>query len=318
METTHVPVLLDECLEYLVPPAGGGLMVDATLGEGGHAEAFLSRYPELRYIGVDADRVMQGRARERLAGFGDRVRYVNAFFDEFFEGYGEGEGKAGIVLFDLGMSMFHFRESRRGFSLHDEESLDMRLNAETGRTASDLVNALDSGSLEKILRDYGEEPFSGRIARTIVESRSASRITTAGTLAEIVRRAVPAKFRNGRTHPATRTFQALRIAVNDELGRIERGLFAAVSALAVGGTIGVISFHSLEDRIVKLAFKSLFREGDEEESRFSPRYSEPISRNTERARLEPVVKKPIVPGADESRRNPASRSAKLRVARRVR
>ncbi len=316
METVHVPVLLDECLEWLVPRDGRGLMVDGTLGEGGHAEAFLSKYPELRYVGVDADAEMQGRARERLGGFGDRVRYVNAFFDEFFESYGEGEERIEVVLLDLGISMFHFRESRRGFSIHDDESLDMRLNADTGRTASDLVNELDRDSLETILRDYGEEPFAGRIARCIVEGRHRSRIETAGRLAEIVREAVPAKFRGGRIHPATRTFQALRIAVNDELGRIERALFAAASALAPGGLIGVISFHSLEDRIVKFAFRSMFRDTDDEESRYSPRYARPISLNKERPRLEAVVKKPIVPGAEETRRNPASRSSKLRIARR--
>lgn len=292
-------------------------MVDATLGEGGHAEAFLKRYPGLSYIGVDADATMQERARERLMDFGERVRYVNAFYDDFFEEYREGTEKPGIILFDLGMSMFHFRESGRGFSFHDDEALDMRLDPRTGRTASDLVNSLDERALAKLLRDYGEEPFPGRIASAIVRERSRVRIGTAGRLAEIVRQACPGRFRDTRIHPATRTFQALRIAVNDELGRIERALFMAVDCLIPGGIIAFISFHSLEDRIVKLAFRSLAKPASEEEAAFKARYSQPIYRKTEDPVLELVFRKPIIPGADEVARNPASRSAKLRLARKV-
>ncbi len=320
MEIVHVPVLLEEVLAHLAPPRPDALMVDATLGEGGHAEAFLSRYPRLRYLGVDADAEIQAKARERLAPYGDRIRFARSYYDEFFrefrkEAEGGKEARPGLILFDLGVSMFHFKESGRGFSLQGDEPLDMRLDRTTGRTASDLVNEQDERSLEKIFRDYGEEPFSGRIARTIVEERGKSPFATAGRLAETIRRAVPQKFRHGRIHPATRCFQALRIAVNDELGRAERALLDAVEVLDFGGTIGVITFHSLEDRLVKTVFRALSRPGGDPEG-FIPGSGPPISMKRGPL-LELVIRKPIAPGAAETARNPASRSAKLRVARRV-
>lgn len=320
MEIAHVPVLLEEVLAFLVPSGEDVLMVDATLGEGGHADAFLSRYPGLRYLGVDADAEIQAKARERLAPYGDRIRFVHGYYDEFFSEYRrnveEGrEERPGLILFDLGVSMFHFRESGRGFSLQGDEPLDMRLDRSTGRTASELVNELDERSLERIFRDYGEEPFSGRIARVIVEERGKSPFSTSGRLAETIRRAVPRKFQHGRIHPATRCFQALRIAVNDELGRVERALADAVAALAIGGLIGVISFHSLEDRIVKQAFRALSRPVYAAEG-LKPGEGEPIGMDRG-ASLELLTKKPVAPGAEEIERNPASRSAKLRVARRL-
>ena len=320
MEAVHVPVLLEEVLSHLVPAREDGLMVDATLGEGGHADAFLSRYPRLRYVGVDADADIQARARKRLAPYGDRVRFAHGYYDDFFREYRKNveegsEERPGLILFDLGVSMYHFRESGRGFSLQGDEPLDMRLDRTTGRTASDLVNELDERSLEKIFRDYGEEPFSGRIARTIVEERGKSPVASSCRLAEIIRRAVPQKFRYGRIHPATRCFQALRIAVNDELGRAERALSDAVGILEYDGIIGVISFHSLEDRIVKNTFRSLSRREEKTED-FMPTPLSPIPRIREPV-LELIVKKPITPSARELAENSASRSAKLRVARRL-
>jgi 16S rRNA (cytosine1402-N4)-methyltransferase len=320
VEIAHVPVLLEEVLAQLVPTGEDIVMVDATLGEGGHADAFLSRYPRLRYVGVDADAEIQGKARERLAPYGDRIRFVHGYYDEFFSGFRkdveEGrEGRPGLILFDLGVSMFHFRESGRGFSLQGDEPLDMRLDCTTGRTAADLVNELDRIELERIFRDYGEEPFSGRIARVVVEERGKTPFATSGRLAETIRQAVPQKFRYGRIHPATRCFQALRISVNDELGRVERALGDAVASLDVGGLIGVISFHSLEDRIVKQAFRALSRPVYAAEG-FKPGQESPIGKDRG-ASLELLTKKPIVPGSEEIARNPASRSAKFRVARRL-
>ncbi len=320
MEIVHVPVLLGEVLDRLIPPRPDGLMVDATLGEGGHAQAFLSRYPGLRYLGVDADETIQAKARERLAPYGGRIRFARMYFDEFFgefrkEVEGGKQERPGIVLFDLGVSMFHFRESGRGFSLQGDEPLDMRLDSTTGRTASDLVNGLDRAELERIFRDYGEEPFSGRIARAIVEERGGHPFSTSSRLAQTIFRAVPGKFRHGRIHPATRCFQALRIAVNDELGRAERALRDAAESLEIGGLLGVISFHSLEDRIVKNLFRSLART-PEHEADLKGAPGAPIPKNRG-SLLEIVTKKPIAPGPEETAANPASRSAKLRIARRA-
>ena len=320
MEIVHVPVLLEEVLARLIPPREDGLMVDATLGEGGHAEAFLSRYPRLRYLGVDADDEIQAKARKRLAPYGDRIRFARAYYDVFFGEFRkeveEGrEERPGLILFDLGVSMFHFRESGRGFSLQGEEPLDMRLDRTTGRTAADLVNGLDRPELERIFRDFGEESFSGRIARVIVEERGGHPFATSSRLAETIRRAVPGKFRHGRIHPATRCFQALRIAVNDELGRAERALLDAAVSLEVGGLLGVISFHSLEDRIVKTLFRSLSRTSEPEEG-LKPGPVAPIPKGRG-SLLELVTKKPIIPSQGETVANPASRSAKLRVARRA-
>jgi len=320
VEIVHVPVLLEEVLDRLIPPRPDGLMVDATLGEGGHAEAFLSRYPRLRYLGVDADEEIQAKARKRLAPYGGRIRFECMFYDEFFGEFRkeveEGrQERPGLVLFDLGVSMFHFRESGRGFSLQGDEPLDMRLDRRTGRTASDLVNGLDRSELERIFRDFGEEPFSGRIARVIVEERGGHPFTTSSRLAQTILRAVPGKFRHGRIHPATRCFQAIRIAVNDELGRAERALRDAVDSLEIGGLLGVISFHSLEDRIVKTLFRALART-PEPETDLKGAQGAPIPKSRGPL-LEIVTKKPIAPGLRETENNPASRSAKLRIARRA-
>ena len=315
MEGGHVPVLLRETLELLVPPEPDSLMIDATLGLAGHASAFLERYPRLRLIGVDADAEVQAIAKARLVPYGDRVRLVHAFFDDFFADWRTAGERPGIVLFDFGVSMYHFREARRGFSLTGDEALDMRLDTGTGRSASDLVNDLDERELSKLLEDNGEEPFARRIAQAIVRERRASPIDSARRLADIVRGAVPAKARYGRIHPATRTFQALRIAVNDELGRIGRVLGDAIECLAPDGVIGAISFHSLEDRIVKLAFRE--RAVRPVRGSFKGRDDTPIPETGAKRGLRLVTKKPVAPADDETSANPASRSAKLRVARAV-
>ncbi len=309
----HVSVLLQETLDLLTTKNPRPLMVDATLGLAGHSSAFLERYPNLRLIGVDADAEVQAIARARLEPYGERVRLFNCFFDDFFADFqGKGE-KPDIILFDFGMSMYHFREARRGFSLQSEEVLDMRLNPSTGRSASALINEVDERELMHVLNDYGEEPFAKRIAQAIVRERASSPITTTTRLADIVKGAVPAKVRYGRTHPATRTFQAIRICVNDELGRIGRALNQAIECLAPDGVLGAISFHSLEDRIVKKAFRE--REIKVIRDKFKPDVVSPIPTTEGMRGLLLVTRKPIEPGAAEVSANPPSRSAKLRVAR---
>ncbi len=326
----HVPVMLAECLEWLVPPRPDALMLDCTLGEGGHAEAFLGKYPELSYAGVDADPVIQAKARERLSPFAPRVMFIGGYFDEALaeaqssaqstaqsaarprdqanSGAGEIAGMAlpdgsrrrpDLVLFDLGISMHHFAESGRGFGHGKDENLDMRLSPGRGRTASDIVNREREEELARILFEYGEERYSRRIARAIVEERRVSPITTTSRLADVIASAVPAVYRNGRFHSATRSFQALRICVNDELGRAGRGIAIAARLLAPGGRMAVISFHSLEDRIAKNLFRDLGQEraGDSENE----------------AEFIVLTKKPLEPTQDEARRNPPSRSAKMRV-----
>lgn len=313
MEGGHVSVMLRETLEYLVPPAPDALMVDATLGLAGHSAAFLEKYPGLRLVGVDADSEVQAIARARLSPYGGRVRFANMYFDDFFREFRTEGERAGLILFDFGLSMYHFREARRGFSLQGDEELDMRLDPTTGRPASALVNGMDERELAKMLQEYGEEPFSWRIAQAIVRERRGAPIESAKRLADIIRGAVPSKARYGRTHPATRSFQAIRIAVNDELGRIGRALEDAIESLAPGGMIGAISFHSLEDRIVKLAFRE--RAVRPERGRFKDEAVTPIPLTEVKRGLFVLTKKPLEPGEDEVSANPASRSAKLRVAR---
>lgn len=313
MQGGHVSVMLGETLEYLVPPRPDCLMVDGTLGLAGHSAAFLERYPQLSLVGVDADAEVQAIARARLQPYGDRVSYANMYFDDFFAEFRKEGRKAGIILFDFGVSMYHFRESRRGFSLQGEQELDMRLDPGTGRPASDLVNGMNERELAKVLEEYGEEPFAWRIALAIVRERGRAGIQTTGQLADIIRGAVPAKARYGRVHPATRSFQALRIAVNDELGRISRALGDAIECLEPNGVLGAISFHSLEDRIVKLAFRE--REVKPKRAGYSGGRDEPIPRTEGKRGLILVTRKPLEPGQDEVAANPASRSAKFRVAR---
>jgi 16S rRNA (cytosine1402-N4)-methyltransferase len=277
---------------------------------GGHAEAFLTRYPDLSYRGIDADPRIQGKARGRLEPFGDRVVFLSGYFDEVLAVW---DGPApDLVLFDLGVSMFHFAESGRGFGHGKDEDLDMRLSPEAPRSAAQILAQEREEEIARIIFEYGEERFSRRIAKAIVEARRSGGIRTSGRLAEIVRESVPASYRHGRIHPATRTFQALRIAVNDELGRAERGVRRAVELLAPGGIVAVISFHSLEDRIVKLIFREFSSPRD---STRSP--DRPISKGREGAVLELLTKKPLEPSSEEQARNSASRSAKLRAARKI-
>jgi 16S rRNA (cytosine1402-N4)-methyltransferase len=302
----HEPVLLAECLELLVPPVDGGLLVDATLGQGGHAEAFLDRWPRLALIGVDADADVMETARSRLARFGDRVELVSSWFAEFFSSWSRTRAPD-LVLFDLGVSSFHYEMSGRGFSFDRDEPLDMRLSRGLPAAAADLVNGSGAEELADILGRFGEERHARLIAARIVRERSRAPIRTAARLAEVIRGAVPPSYRYGRIHPATRSFQAFRIAVNRELEQLEGGLAAAFRVLAPGGRIGVISFHSLEDRIVKRFFRDRSRD-----CTCPPEF--PVCRCGGRRELALVTPKAVQSGEAERERNPASRSARLRVA----
>ncbi len=314
----HTPVMLEEVLSFLEPPRADALMLDCTLGEGGHAEAFLARYPGIRYVGVDADPSIQAKARERLSPFAGRVTFLSGYFDEVL-GYWDGPGPD-LVLFDLGVSMYHFAESGRGFGHGRDEELDMRLSPDAPRSAAALLSEEREEEIARIIYEFGEERLSRRIAAAIVAARRAGGVRTTGALAELVWNAVPPAYRHGKVHPATRTFQALRIAVNDELGRAERGLRRAAALMAPGGLVAVISFHSLEDRIAKNVLRELAGRGPgAAASAPSPAgFGMPISVGGGGAPvLELVTKKPALPSADEVARNPASRSAKLRVARKL-
>jgi len=306
----HEPVLVQEVLSLLVPPTGEALLIDATLGEGGHSEAFLLKYPDLSVIGVDADSSILEVARQRLAVFADRARLVNAWYSVFLAKYNENR-LADLILMDLGISRYHYEASGRGFSFDRDESLDMRLSADLPKTAADLVNTLGQTELADILFRFGEERFSRAIASRIVRQREKDPITSAARLAHIVASAVPAQYQRRRIHPATRTFQALRIAVNRELEQLETGLAEALAVLSPGGRIGVITFHSLEDRIVKRFFRDKSRE-----CTCPPEW--PICQCGGKAELRLVTAKPITASREEVSRNPASRSAKLRVAEKPR
>jgi len=303
----HIPVMLKEIIAYLKPDSEFSLMMDGTVGEGGHAEAFLKLYPELFLIGIDRDSEILEKARERLKPYSNRVEFINANFAEIFENF-YSDKKPDTILLDLGVSMYHFQRSGRGFTFLNDEPLDMRLAANSELTASYIVNNYTKKDLADLLFKYGEERFARRIADKIVYRRNEGEIRTTIELADIVRSAVPPEYRRRRIHPATKTFQALRIAVNDELENLASGLRSASNIINRGGRIGVISFHSLEDRIVKHFFKDTVKGSSENTE---------MPNSESRGVFEIITKKPLKPDEDEIRQNPASRSALFRVLRRI-
>jgi 16S rRNA (cytosine1402-N4)-methyltransferase len=279
----------------LLQPQRGGLFVDCTVGLGGHSRALLEA-GATRVLGLDRDADALAIARETLAGWGDRVELVHADYRDLPKVL-DARGISGVhgALADLGVSSLQLDAADRGFSFRRDEPLDMRMDRSRGRTAAELVQDVDEGALADVIFQYGEERFSRRIARGIVRARGESPIATTGQLAEIVRRAVPRRGYQ-RIDPATRTFQALRIWVNQELEGLDAFLDAAAARLLEGARLAVISFHSLEDRIVKHLFRALERGG---------------------AALRVVTRRPLVPGDDEVNANPRARSAKLRAIERV-
>ena len=285
-------MLADE-VAFLLRPRGEGWVIDATVGMGGHAEAILSASAaSVSLLGLDVDPEALARAGARLASFGDRVRLVRSSFRDLAQAAGaHGIDSTRSILLDLGVSSWQFEQSGRGFSFQGDEPLDMRLDPRAAETAAALVNRLPEAELARVIFEYGEEPHARRIARAIVRRRP---LTRTGDLVAAVRAAVPRAAWPRRLHVATRTFQAVRMAVNDEPGALRQALAQAPALLAAGGRLGVIAFHSGEDRIVKQTFRALASAGF--------------------AELEPS---PRQPADDEVRENPRARSAKLRVLERL-
>ena len=312
MEAVHTPVMLEECLAYLSPLgesyANDCFMVDATLGEGGHALSFLQNYQSVSLLGIDADSSIQERAKKRLAPFAGRVRFFHGWFDEFFAHYSEPR-TADLVLFDLGISSYHFEKSGRGFSLNKDERLDMRLSESLERTAFDIVNTESEEALANLIFRGSDERHSRRIAHAIVAQREQKKIETTAELARLVASCVPQR-RGDHIHPATRTFQALRIEVNGEIKRLKRALHTAFNAMSVGGKMAVISFHSIEDRVVKNYFRSLAKS-----CVCPPSATRCVCGGKPCAQI--LAKKPVLPSENEVGRNPPSRSAKLRVVQKI-
>ena len=308
----HVPVLLHEVMHYLAPRPGGRYL-DGTVGLGGHSMALLEASGgRAELIGLDRDPEALARASERLAGFAG-VRLLNLRYSRFAEALAEAgwDGLDGALL-DLGVSSLQLDEPERGFSFLADGPLDMRMGTADGAApASSLVNRASFERLRELIGRLGEEPLCGRIARFIVSEREKQPFETTRQLAECVERAYPAKMRaTARRHPATRTFQALRMAVNQELEELEAFLADIVDHLRPGGRVAVISFHSLEDRLVKRAFR------DEEKGCLCPP-RQPSCTCGRVARLRVLTRKPVVPGEDECLANPRARSAKLRAAERL-
>jgi 16S rRNA (cytosine1402-N4)-methyltransferase len=312
----HVSVLLQEVLAALQPQPGG-VYLDATVGAGGHAAAILqASAPDGRVFGLDQDVEAIEIARRHLEMFGDRVYLLHSNFDRL-SAVAQRHNIPPLdgILFDLGVSSMQLDRPERGFSFQGDGPLDMRMNPVTGQTAESLVNHLPERELADLIYKYGEEPHSRRIARAIVQARPVRRTVE---LAEIVTRAIPpkAKKRGGRPgkvkiHPATRTFQALRIAVNDELGALERALPQALAQLKAGGRLAVISFNSLEDRIAKQYFRQ-----EAQDCICPPEY--PVCTCQHKAIINIITKKPITPSSTEIDANPKARSAKLRVVQLIR
>lgn len=250
----HIPVLLGRVLTLLAPALAGpaALVVDATIGLGGHAEALLAQHPRLRLVGLDRDRDALARSAARLAPYAERTMLVPAVYDELPRVLADlGVARVNGVLFDLGVSSLQLDTPARGFAYAVDASLDMRMDRSRGQTAADVLNSYSVAELARVLSGYGEERFARRIAAAIVRERTRAPLHSTARLAELVRNAIPAATRRTGGHPAKRTFQALRIEVNDELGALARALPAAVAALAVGGRIVVLAYQSLEDRLVK-------------------------------------------------------------------
>jgi 16S rRNA (cytosine1402-N4)-methyltransferase len=295
-------------LEFLEPNRRDGVLVDATVGLGGHSEALLEQHPDVRLIAIDRDPEALERSQTRLSRFGDRVTFVRGRHESLIDILKQ-SGVAAVsgLLADLGVSSMQLDDAARGFSFRFDGPLDMRMGSE-GTSAADLVNTLDEYELFRIIRDYGEEPMARRIARAIVDARTEGRIETTARLAEVIRGVKKARFKD--IDPSTLTFQALRIATNEELVGLDRFVDDAVSVLETGARAAIISFHSLEDRIVKRAFRRL-----EGECTCPPNM--PVCGCGAKTLVHVLTGRPVTASEEEMVRNPRSRSAKLRVAERV-
>ena len=310
MEFVHRSVLLWECIDALnIKP--DGIYLDGTLGGAGHSSQIAQRLTTGRLIGVDRDTVALEAAKERLAPWMDRVTLVHSNFSEIASILDSlGIGKIDGMLFDLGVSSPQLDDGSRGFSYMADAPLDMRMNREEGLTAWNVVNEWPREELRRILFDYGEERYAPLIAAAIERKRAEKPIETTLELVDIIRGAMPPQALREKQHPAKRSFQAIRIAVNDELGSVERMLSAAVDRLNPGGRLAVITFHSLEDRIVKSAMNAASKG-----CTCPPEFPVCVCGNKPKVKV--LTRKPIVSGKEELEENPRARSAKLRVAERV-
>jgi 16S rRNA (cytosine1402-N4)-methyltransferase len=312
----HVPVLLDRVVALLAPSLDheGAVLVDATLGLGGHSEAVLTQCHLARVVGIDRDPEALRRAGERLAPFGDRFTGVHAVYDELpdvLDELGLGREEAvDAVLFDLGVSSMQLDVRERGFAYAEDAPLDMRMDGTTGPTAADVLNTYSAAELTRILREYGEERFASRIAAAVVRQREQAPFTTSARLVELLYAAIPAPARRTGGHPAKRTFQALRMEVNDELAVLRRAVPAAVAAIRLGGRVVVESYHSLEDRLVKQAFTAVTRSTAPPDLPVVPEELQPayrlVTRGAEQA------------DAVEVAHNPRAASVRLRAVERTR
>jgi 16S rRNA (cytosine1402-N4)-methyltransferase len=312
-DAVHVPVMLDRVVALVAPALErpGSVLVDATLGLGGHTEAVLDRCPQARVIGIDRDPQALARTAERLAAYGERLTCVHAVYDEIADVLAD-QGLAHVdgVLFDLGVSSMQLDLRDRGFSYAQDAPLDMRMDETSERTAADVVNTYPVGELTRILAQYGEERFARRIAQRIVAERAREPFTSTERLAELVRASIPAATRRTGGHPAKRTFQALRIEVNDELAVLRRALPAAIDALAVGGRIVVMSYHSLEDRLAKAALRAGARDDLPADL--------PVTADALRPELRLLTRGAEQATADEIATNPRAQSVRVRAAERLR
>ncbi|HSV64333.1 MAG TPA: 16S rRNA (cytosine(1402)-N(4))-methyltransferase RsmH [Mycobacteriales bacterium] len=308
----HVPVLLEQVLALLGPALAGrpAVVVDATLGLGGHAGALLAAHPELTLVGLDRDPHALALAAGRLAPYAGRTELVHAVYDELPQVLDRlGIEEVSGVLFDLGVSSMQLDQPGRGFTYAQDAPLDMRMDPTRGQTAEDVVNGYSAAELARVLREYGEERFAGRIAAAVVRERAKARITSSATLAELVRESIPAAARRTGGHPAKRTFQALRIEVNAELDALRAGLPAALDALRYGGRAVVLSYQSLEDRIVKRIFA--------ERATGSTPLDLPVELSGHGPSLALLTRGAELPTEAEVAANPRAGSARLRAAERI-
>lgn len=309
---SHAPVLLDRVVALLQPALDreGAVLVDCTLGLGGHTEAVLERLPRARVIGIDRDTAALELAGTRLAPFGDRFTGVHAVYDEIPDVLADqGLDSVDAVLFDLGVSSMQLDVRERGFAYAVDAPLDMRMDGTTGITAAEVLNTYSVGDLTRVLQEYGEEKFARKIARAVQREREVEPFTTSARLVELLYAEIPAPARRTGGHPAKRTFQALRMEVNDELAVLRRAIPAAIDAINVGGRVVVESYHSLEDRLVKRAFTAATRLDVPDDLPFIPEGSEPSFRNVTRGAEQ----------ADEHEieQNPRAASVRLRALERV-
>ncbi|MHA7295440.1 16S rRNA (cytosine(1402)-N(4))-methyltransferase RsmH [Arthrobacter sp. HLT1-21] len=313
----HVPVLRERCTSLLEPAllaavAAGRtpVVVDATLGMGGHSEFLLERFPQAHLVGIDRDLQAIGLAGERLAAFADRTDLVHAVYDDIPEVLDDlGIDLIDGVLFDLGVSSLQLDERDRGFAYSYDAPLDMRMDTSTGQTAADVVNGYPEAELLKIIRSWGEEKFAGRISSAIVTARRDTPFTSTGQLVDVIRAVVPAAAARTGGHPAKRTFQALRIEVNEELTVLERAIPAALESLNVGGRAVAMSYHSLEDKIVKAAFTA--------GTRSSAPVGFPVELEEHKPYLKSLTRGTEAPTEQEIEENPRAASAKLRAVERI-